>query len=111
MKLYSRFQVIVITAITSVSIIAICLSLFAIISLNKKAQNYEEDVADENISIIEEKTYSDTPVFEFKTSTSEQIKKTDFGGYTQDEVQNISVYETCKDAVVNITTEVVAINW
>ncbi|MBN2811910.1 trypsin-like peptidase domain-containing protein [Treponema zuelzerae] len=32
-------------------------------------------------------------------------------GYTQDEQQNISVYERANEAVVNITTETVGINW
>ncbi len=31
--------------------------------------------------------------------------------YTQDEEQNISVYEKCNEAVVNITTQVMGINW
>ena len=33
------------------------------------------------------------------------------GGFTQDERENISVYESLNSGVVNITTEVVAINW
>ena len=33
------------------------------------------------------------------------------GSYTQDESQNISVYEKCNEAVVNITTQVMGINW
>ncbi len=33
------------------------------------------------------------------------------GSYTQDEKENISVYERLNAGVVNITTEVVAINW
>ncbi len=33
------------------------------------------------------------------------------GQYTQDEEQNISVYEKCNEAVVNITTQVMGINW
>lgn len=32
-------------------------------------------------------------------------------GYTQDEIQNISVYEKCSDAVVNISTQVIQYNW
>ncbi len=32
-------------------------------------------------------------------------------GYTQDESQNISVYETYNDAVVNINTQVMSVNW
>ena len=31
--------------------------------------------------------------------------------YTQDELQNISVYDACNGAVVNINTKVTAINW
>ncbi len=31
--------------------------------------------------------------------------------YTQDEAQNISVYEKCNEAVVNITTQVMGVNW
>lgn len=33
------------------------------------------------------------------------------GSYTQDESQNISVYEKCNEAVVNITTKVMGYNW
>lgn len=33
------------------------------------------------------------------------------GGYTQDETQNINVYQMANEAVVNITTEIVGINW
>jgi len=33
------------------------------------------------------------------------------GGYTQDERENIEVYERLNSGVVNVTTEVVAINW
>ena len=32
-------------------------------------------------------------------------------GYTQDELQNISVYEQANEAVVNITTEMLGVNW
>lgn len=31
--------------------------------------------------------------------------------YTQDELQNISVYEKCNEAVVNINMQVMAVNW
>lgn len=31
--------------------------------------------------------------------------------YTQDEIQNISVYEKCNEAVVNISTQVMAYDW
>ena len=39
------------------------------------------------------------------------VAKTYDSPYTQDEQQNISVYEKCNEAVVNITTQVMGINW
>ncbi len=35
----------------------------------------------------------------------------DFSGYTQDEIQNITVYEKYNEAVVNITTQTMGYNW
>ncbi len=35
----------------------------------------------------------------------------DAAQYTQDEIQNITVYELANEAVVNITTETVGVNW
>ncbi|MDR1353482.1 MAG: trypsin-like peptidase domain-containing protein [Treponema sp.] len=40
-----------------------------------------------------------------------QLNAADLIPYTQDERENISVYEQLNEAVVNITTETVAINW
>jgi len=40
-----------------------------------------------------------------------QIQVADSADYTQDERQNITVYQKANDAVVNITTETVGINW
>jgi S1-C subfamily serine protease len=40
-----------------------------------------------------------------------RVNTADLSPYTQDERENISVYEHLNEAVVNITTETVAINW
>jgi S1-C subfamily serine protease len=40
-----------------------------------------------------------------------QINTADLLSYTEDERENISIYEQLNSAVVNITTETVAINW
>lgn len=45
--------------------------------------------------------------YAIQTTASTQLD----GSYTQDETQNISVYEKCNEAVVNITTQVMGINW
>jgi len=49
--------------------------------------------------------------FELSTNAPQPITVGDGAGYTQDETQNITVYEKANDAVVNITTETVGINW
>jgi S1-C subfamily serine protease len=43
--------------------------------------------------------------------TSLQLNTADLAAYTQSERENIAVYERLNEAVVNITTETVAINW
>jgi S1-C subfamily serine protease len=40
-----------------------------------------------------------------------QLNTADLAPYTQNERENISIYEQLNEAVVNITTETVAINW
>ena len=51
----------------------------------------------------------DTPIIEEKAI--QVATKSYDSPYTQDEQQNISVYEKCNEAVVNITTQVMGINW
>jgi S1-C subfamily serine protease len=47
----------------------------------------------------------------FQPSSSLKINVADLVSYTEDERENITVYEQFNQAVVNITTETVAINW
>jgi len=48
---------------------------------------------------------------EFVSTRPLQLNVTDLAGYTEDERQNIAIYEQLNAGVVNITTETVAINW
>ena len=110
MRLYSRSQVVVIVCVTVIAMFLLCTSMAVAIFRVRTAEKTEE-LPVEPEEIQEEAEYSETPVFEFKTSSPDSVKKADLEGYSQDEIQNITVYENCKDAVVNITTEVVAVNW
>jgi len=64
--------------------------------------------------IMEEKIYNDVMSInmeeniETSVAINEVVAKSTF---TQDEVQNINVYETANEAVVNITTETMGVNW
>ncbi len=114
MKLYSRTQVIIISVVCVV--IAIFATYFSInyfngSFLNKKSEqivsNNEET---SKIEALNENPENEFYTFQtnFKTNRySSDLEET----YTQDEIQNISVYEKCSDAVVNISTKVISYSW
>lgn len=104
MKLYSRGQLVratffgVAAAVLITSLI--CVKLFS----NKQADNQVETVSvvnkEESVDFLEQ----NSTVVE---STLPVANVT----YTQDELQNINVYEACNEAVVNINTKVTAYDW
>ena len=65
------------------------------ISAASKEHSEEADIA----------AFETTPIKQTVRPVSNDIT------YTQDELQNISVYDACNGAVVNINTKVTAINW
>ena len=52
-----------------------------------------------------------TDAFDLEAETPSVNVANDSPNYTQDELQNISVYEKCNEAVVNITTQTMGYNW
>ncbi len=64
-------------------------------------------------SIASEIDIDDVSGAEFVLETNSPVLQVsgDSKDYTQDEFQNISVYEKCNEAVVNITTQVMGYNW
>lgn len=130
MKLYSKQQFIVGIGITALVVAVVCFGSLYV--LKSKMQNNsanlenssvvakdeqdlglktENNSADEMVLISESTETIDG--FEFQTAVkTDVIFSNDYRDmYTQDELQNISVYEKCQDAVVNITTEVMSVNW
>ena len=59
--------------------------------------------------IISSGSFNSDPAFTLKTNVPQNpLTVSDSGaGYTQDETQNITVYQKANEAVVNITTEIV----
>lgn len=118
MKLYTKQQMIRNTAIGVVfGAVVVAAVLFA--SGNKRKQpeampassdeqalaSLDSREAPESGGAIEESVESkNTSALATPTAAS-------VSSYTQDEEQNISVYEKCNEAVVNITTQVMGINW
>lgn len=124
MKLYSRSQIVKSSLISLAAGVVLTLSATAYISFQQKEQERAEEseelasAKEESESSLEteavEKKAEESvlaqiqPVIEEKTTS---VAKGYDSAYTQDEEQNISVYEKCNEAVVNITTQVMGVNW
>ena len=105
MRLYSRNQV---TGIVVATVIVTSLGIF----LLGRAFNVDdaETSPERPVSIGDIKGSVDGPTIELMTNVP-SMNVADASSYTQDEAQNIGVYERANEAVVNITTETVGINW
>lgn len=104
MKLYSKHQV----GAFVVAAVVITAGAFASTLYIKKNLRAEEPVTEvkaDSVGILPESS------FELQESFVPFPAALDTGDYTQDEIQNISVYENCNEAVVNITTQTMGINW
>jgi S1-C subfamily serine protease len=117
MKLYSKTQV-GIAVVISVAVTALSIAGIVFI-LNKpiKAQassNFVTPVETDNkgaVSNLGSSAQADTkqPVSPQAVPVVNVAQSS--GGYSSEEVENISVYEKYNESVVNITTEVLSINW
>ncbi|MBR4322829.1 trypsin-like peptidase domain-containing protein [Treponema sp.] len=124
MKLYSRSQIVKSSLISLAAGVVLTLSATAYISFQQKEQEQakeseelasakEESESSLETEAVEKKAEESVlaqiqPVIEEKTTS---VAKGYDSAYTQDEEQNISVYEKCNEAVVNITTQVMGVNW
>lgn len=99
MRLYSRKQLIVSIIVSTGLGLLIALGI-GFLLLGAKVDDQAEAIITGNALSRTEEPMEATPVL------------SDVGAaYSQDEKENISVYERLNSGVVNITTEVVAINW
>ncbi len=117
MKLYTRqhfFSAIIVT----VAIVAVLTGAitYRLTSKNTPAdiaviEDKEEETTAKNIS-AEEETEAFLSTLQQNTRAEPVIQAANTNaGYTQDELQNINVYEKCNEAVVNISTQVMAYDW
>lgn len=92
MRLYSKFQMTICCIITGLACTALGAGAFYIHSLGEEKNE-------------------PVPMAEAIAEPVAIPVAYDGGQYTQDEAQNISIYEKCNEAVVNITTQAMAYNW
>ena len=102
MKLYSQKTLFLSVAATA---FLVCMATIKFTSRNNN--NFSED------TVTEESDSSSQTSEDLILETNTPVLKIDDSSarFTLDEQQNISVYEKCNEAVVNITTQVMGYNW
>ena len=108
MKLYSKNQMILCTIAGAILAVLLTSAVFRFFSRTK---NNSADAS--GISAASTESPEETELAVFETASVKQTVRPVSNDitYTQDELQNISVYDACNGAVVNINTKVTAINW
>lgn len=112
MKLYSRSQLIRFT-LTGMIFAAAATSIITSVSLKKTRQKASSEKNTKNENTVS----SADDGFTLLQSENEVAKNSAFTvssgeeKYTQDEIQNITVYQKCAPGVVNINTQVAGVNW
>lgn len=106
MKLYSKEQMFRITLIAVVLTVIITSFISVKIIGRKSAKNETQTVVynqqEENVNNV------DLDLLQQNPSTTLPVAN---NNYTQEELQNINVYSSCNEAVVNINTKVTAYDW
>ncbi|MCK9168794.1 MAG: trypsin-like peptidase domain-containing protein [Treponema sp.] len=110
MKLYSRSQLIVVSAATAVA--AIVVTSFIFIKFNTNAHTADQNTGTLQMPAAVNGTVEPQTTFLEQNAGQSAVRSvSDNSQYTQDEIQNINVYEACAESVVNINTQVTGVNW
>jgi len=106
MKLYSRGQVLFFSLLSALIVVLFAFGFGFIKPLLPKSNSNNAEGANIHVQNGEEQN-------EFKLMQSEHIalNTADLVGFSESERENISIYDRLNSAVVNITTETMAINW
>ena len=120
MKLYSRVQVVKLSIIIFVLTVFLTSMLFLACSKKSGSKTEKRSFSDSNagensaqLGATENKSHLENILETNDSSLQKSFDNNDFdfSSYSQEEAQNIYVYEMCNEAVVNITTKVMNYNW
>lgn len=117
MKLYSKHHIVIAVVITAVVVAAISFQIaFGLRNyVSKTEQKPAEQPVEESITELVSIENQDTVEESQNQKADESVPTITVAAgdtrYTVDEQQNINVYEKCNEAVVNITTQVMGVNW
>ena len=107
MKLYSRGQVLLFSLLTSLIVLLFAVGLGIVKPSFPTAKPDAQDTA-ANSSL--ERNAAD-PEFKLMQAEYKALGAADLVSFSESERENITIYERLNSAVVNITTETMAINW
>lgn len=112
MKLYSRGQLFIVSGLSALTVAALAVGFYFIALPGPSGETETGQLKASNTSGSTPAAVADNPL-NLKTNehSSLLLKAGELAAFSDDEKQNISVYEQFNEAVVNITTETVAINW
>jgi S1-C subfamily serine protease len=111
MKLYSRNQLITISVTAAVAAAAVTAFIFMKLDANPGQQKDKTIQESAQKNTADDKLQVKMSFPEQSSETQQALSVSDNGSYTQDEIQNINVYERCAESVVNINTQVTGVNW
>lgn len=111
MRLYSRSQVVLVAVSTAAIALAAALGI-SLVALNYGGSPRQTADTTATAAMEASAEAASTPLASgVPQTTAINVLSEAVGGFSQDERENIDVYERLNVAVVNITTETVAINW
>lgn len=113
MRLYSRKQALIYCAISGIIVGAIsaACTVFFLGNGTQSSPKQQTELKEASVVPSESSSMGKTDAFDLEAETPSVNVANDSPNYTQDELQNISVYEKCNEAVVNITTQTMGYNW
>lgn len=113
MRLYSRKQALIYCAISGIIVGAVsaACTVFFLGNGTQSSPKQQTELKEASVVPSESSSMGKTDAFDLEAETPSVNVANDSPNYTQDELQNISVYEKCNEAVVNITTQTMGYNW
>ena len=113
MRLYSRKQALIYCAISGIIVGAIsaACTVFFLGNGTQSSPKQQTELKEASVVPSESSSMGKTDAFDLEAETPSVNVANDSPNYTQVELQNISVYEKCNEAVVNITTQTMGYNW
>jgi len=117
MKLYSRRQLVFAVFLSILTAILLTLGVFSLVKTGKIVFPLQAGTKEQESPVIQQNQntggeYRPADLTENSESSRQHAYTTaDLAPYSSDERENITVYEQYNEAVVNITTEIVGINW